>query len=103
NATARTIAAGRSGPGPVIATPSSGVYRAAPYPAQKSRLGLIIAVLAVLAVGGGVAAFVVVSGNHKPGPGSGSGSQIVNNDPNLVPRPGRDAAVAPAPDAADIA
>src|ERR1044071_4713388 len=103
NATAPVIAAGRSGSGPVVVTPSSGVYPAAPYPAQKSRLGLIIAILAVLAVGGGVAAFVVVSGNHKPGPGSGSGSQIVGKDPGLVPKPGRDAAVALAPDAADIA
>jgi eukaryotic-like serine/threonine-protein kinase len=105
NATAPTIAAGRSASGPVVVTPSSGVYPAAPYPAQKSRLGLIIAILAVLAVGGGVAAFVVVNGNHKPGPGSGSGSQIANHDPGLVPKLGRDAAVAVAvvPDAADIA
>ncbi len=103
NATAPTIAAGRSGPGPVMATPSSGVYPAAPYPPQKSRLGLIIAVLAVLAVGGGVAAFVVVNGNHKPGPGSGSGSQIASHDPGLVPKLGHDAAVALVPDAADIA
>ena len=102
NATARTIAAGRSGSGPVMATPSSGVYQA-PYPAQRSRLGLIVAILAVLAVGGGVAAFVVVSGNRKPGPGSGSGSQIASDDPGLVPRTGRDAAVALAPDASDIA
>ncbi|HEX3474180.1 MAG TPA: serine/threonine-protein kinase [Kofleriaceae bacterium] len=103
NATAPTIAAGRSGSGPVLATPSSGVYPAAPYPAPKSRLGLIIALLAVLAVGGGIAAFMVVNGNHKPGPGAGSGSQVVDRDPGLVPRVGRDAAVALAPDAADIA
>ena len=103
NATAPTIAAGRSGSGPVVATPSSGVYQAAPYPAQKSRLGLIVAILVVLAVGGGVAAFVVVNGNHKPGPGSGSGSQIASNDPGLVPKLGRDAAVALVPDATDIA
>jgi hypothetical protein len=103
NASAPTIAAGRSGSGPVLATPSSGVYPAAPYPPQKSRIGLIIAVLAVLAVGGGVAAFVVVNGNHKPGPGSGSGSQIASNDPGLVPKLGHDAAVALVPDAADIA
>jgi serine/threonine-protein kinase len=102
NASAPTIAAtGRSGSGPVVATPSSGVYSAA-YPAQKSRLGLIIAILAVLAVGGGVAAFVVVSG-RKPGPGPGSGSQVASNDPGLVPKLGHDAAVVLAPDAADIA
>jgi len=101
NASAPTIAAGRSGSGPVLATPSSGVYPAA-YPAQKSRLGLIIAILVVLAVGGGVAAFAVVSGSHKPGPGSGGGSQIAINDPGVV-KPGKDAAVALAPDAADIA
>jgi hypothetical protein len=44
-----------------------------------------------------------VSGNHKPGPGSGSGSQIASNDPGLVPKLGHDAAVALAPDAASIA
>jgi eukaryotic-like serine/threonine-protein kinase len=104
NVSAPTIAAtGRSGSGPVMATPSSGVYSAA-YPAQKSRLGLIIAILAVLAVGGGVAAFVVVSGGHKPGPGPVPGSQIASNDQGLskVVPVGKDAAVvvALAPDAA---
>jgi len=56
-------------------------------------------------VGGGVAAFAVVSGNHKPGPGPGSGSQIANKDPGVVKTGpgGKDAAVALAPDAADIA
>jgi hypothetical protein len=52
----------------------------AQYPVpQKSRLGLVIAILAVLAVGGGVAAYVVVSNGHKPG-GQGSGSQIAGSD-----------------------
>jgi hypothetical protein len=103
HATAPTVPAGRSGTGPVAAPPGSGVYPAAPYPAPKSRFGLIAAILAVLAVGGGVAAFVVVNGNHKPGPGSGSGSQIASNDPGLGPKLGHDAAVALVPDAADIA
>ncbi len=103
NATAPTVPAGRSGSGPVAVTPSSGVYPAAP-PAQKSRLGPILALLAVLAVGGGVAAFVAVSNGHKPGPGSGVGSQIASNDPGHLPPAGHDAAVAvQAPDAAEIA
>jgi serine/threonine protein kinase len=103
NASAPTIAAGRSGSGPVAVTPSSGVYRT-PDPPQQSRLGLIIAILAVLAVGGGVAAFAVVSGGHKPGPGSGAGSQIAGNDPGHLPSAGKDASVAGlAPDAAEIA
>jgi serine/threonine-protein kinase len=103
NASVPTIAAGRPGSGPVAVTPSSGVYRT-PYPPQKSRLGLIIAILAVLAVGGGIAAFVVVSGGHKPGPGSGVGSQIAGNDPGHLPSAGKDASVAGlVPDAAEIA
>jgi eukaryotic-like serine/threonine-protein kinase len=73
-ANAATIAvSGPSGSAPVMATPTSGVYPAPPVAGGKSKSGLIIAVLAVLAVGGGIAAFVVTSGKN-PGPGSGSGS-----------------------------
>src|SRR4029079_13033214 len=51
---------------------------------RRSKAGLIIAVLAVLAVGGGVAAFVLVS-DKGPDPGKGSngpekGSQVVVKD-----------------------
>jgi hypothetical protein len=110
----QVIPTGHSSSGPVVAMPNSGVY-SAQYPAQKSRIGLIIAILAVLAVGGGVAAYVVVNGGHKPGVGPGSGSQIAGNDPGhgagsagsagggTVGATGNDAAVVPAPDAADIA
>src|SRR5262249_34669728 len=53
------IATSPSGPSPIVVTPSSGVY-SAQYPVsatpQKSRAALIVAILAVLAVGGGVAA-----------------------------------------------
>jgi serine/threonine-protein kinase len=45
---------------------------------KKSKAGLIIAIIAVLAVGGGVTAFVLVS---DKGPGTGSGSQVASNDP----------------------
>jgi serine/threonine-protein kinase len=76
-----TIAA-PSGSSPLLAG-SSGVYPGTSVAMpRRSKAGLIVALLAVLAVGGGVAAFVVVSnrGNH-PGDGSGSGpgSQIANN------------------------
>src|SRR5262249_21262367 len=77
---APTIAAtGPSGSAPVVAS-SSGVYTGASVAGpKKSKAGLIIAVLAVLAVGGGVAAFVVAS--NKPEPkGPGSGSQVVIKD-----------------------
>jgi hypothetical protein len=79
---AATIAA-PSGSQPVL-TGSSGVYAGASVAMpRKSKAGLIVAILAVLAVGGGVAAFVVVGGGNKPGPGpgsgSGSGSQIASN------------------------
>jgi hypothetical protein len=85
NAHSATIAVtGPSGSGPRAAPPRSGVYPGASVSvAQKSKAGLIIAIVAVLAVGGGVAAFVVVN-NKDPGrgPGSGSdrGSQIASND-----------------------
>jgi hypothetical protein len=67
----------------------SGVYPGASVSVpRKSKAGLIAAVLAVLAVGGGVAAFVLVGDKTDgPGPGSqiasndrGSGSQIATND-----------------------
>ena len=104
NATGPTVIASHpSGPSAVMVTPSSGVY-SAQYPVpQKSRLGLVIAILAVLAVGGGVAAYVVVSnGNHRGG--QGSGSQIAGSDGRGSGVAGgdivRDAAVVAAVDAA---
>jgi len=71
---AATIAAtGPSGSAPIVATPSSGVYPGVPAAGGKSKAGLIVALLAVLAVGGGIAAFVITSGK-TPGKGPGSGS-----------------------------
>ena len=56
----------------VVSPASSGVYGTSSTPiVKKSKAGLIVAVLAVLAVGGAIAAFVIVN-NDKPGPGSGS-------------------------------
>ena len=73
-AQAATVAVtGPSGSAPIVATSISGVYPGAPVGGGKSKAGLIAAVLAVLAVGGGIAAFVVVSGKSS-GKGSGSGS-----------------------------
>jgi serine/threonine-protein kinase len=92
---------GPSGSSPIVASTGSGVYPGigtgvgAP---PKSRLGLIIAVLAVLAVGGGVAAYLVVNNTSKVGPGSGAGSDVAGRGSVEAPR---DAAiVAAAPDAA---
>jgi serine/threonine protein kinase len=88
NASAPTIAAS-SGSGPALVQPQlgppSGVYPGASTAIpRRSKAGLIIAVLAVLAVGGGVAAFVIAS-NKDPkdpdGPGSGSGSHVVITTP----------------------
>ena len=59
---------------------------------KKSKTGLIIAIIAVLAVGGGVAAFVIVSSDKK----SGSGSQVASgSDPgsDKIPDKGSDVAV----------
>src|SRR6185503_6293237 len=87
NASAPTIAA-PSGSGPALMQPQlgppSGVYPGASTAIpRRSKAGVIIAVLAVLAVGGGVAAFVVVNNKGPKGPsdGSGSGSQVVIVEP----------------------
>jgi serine/threonine protein kinase len=91
-ANAATVAATvPSGSAPIVAA-SSGVYAGGSvYPGasinagntgnagKKSKAGLIVAVLAVLAVGGGITAFLVVN-NHEPGKGSDAGSQVASND-----------------------
>jgi len=75
---------GPSGSQPVMSAGSSGVYPgpSGPHAAQKSKVGMIVAILVVLAVGGGIAALVVVNNNNNKGPGtgSGSGSQVAIND-----------------------
>jgi len=79
-----------SGPSPAVAhsgpnytpVPSTGLYdpNATVVPVKKkSKTGLIIAIIAVLAAGGGVAAFVLVSQGGGSGSGSGSGS-VGSND-----------------------
>lgn len=72
---------------------------------KKGNTGLIIAILAVLAVGGGVAAFVILGQKDNKG-GEGPGSQIASNDPgsNKVGNDVPDAGVAAAtPDAKQVA
>jgi serine/threonine-protein kinase len=105
NANMQTIAVtGPAGSAPVASASASGMYPGASTGAPpKSRVGLIIAILAVLAVGGGVAAFVVVSnGNKRPGPGSqvGSNGPERGSSGGLRPEAGLDASVAIAADAA---
>ena len=77
-----------SGGTPIVSAASSGMYGTGATPiVQKSKAGLIIAVLAVLAVGGAIAAFVIVNG-EKPGKGAGSGSQVVVTGSGKDPGPG---------------
>jgi serine/threonine-protein kinase len=109
------------GPGSGPQQSASGPYHPAtgphlaPYPdsapiqqPKKSKTGLIIAIIAVLAVGGGVAAFVIVS-NHGDTPTKGSngsdGSNIVVNDkPDAAVATAKDASIVSAPpDAAIVA
>jgi hypothetical protein len=92
NAQSAAIAAAGPSGAQHISASGSAIY---PAP-RKSKLGMILAIVAVLAVGGGVAAMVVVNGNKDPGKGSGSGSQIASNDPGsgsskVVEVGGRDA------------
>ncbi len=70
-----------SGTGPVpLASSASGPYGAASssavVPVKKSSAGIIMAIVAVLAVGGGIAAFVVMSNKDESGDSPGSGSQV---------------------------
>ncbi len=63
-----------SGTGPALSS-QSGLYDAAGsavVPPPKSKAGLIVAILAVLAVGGGIGAFVIVGQGSDTGAGSGS-------------------------------
>ncbi|HEY0482733.1 MAG TPA: serine/threonine-protein kinase [Kofleriaceae bacterium] len=77
-----TIAAsGPSGSAQALSASGSGVYPGTTVGAPpRSKLGVVVALVAVLAVAGGIAAFVVVSGKNGPGPGSGAGSQLGSNE-----------------------
>jgi serine/threonine protein kinase len=61
-------------------------------PVKKGKTGLILAILAILMVGGGVSALVIVN-SHKPGPGPGpgtggsNGSQVAIHDPHSGSNP----------------
>ena len=98
-----------SGSAPAVSGSSSGLYdpsqsNLAP---KKSSAGLIIAILSVLAVGGGVAAFVILGQKDSKG-GDGSGSQVASNDgPGTNGKVGTDtpdaAVAASSPDAKEVA
>jgi len=72
------------GSGPVMTvpstTPGSGLYAAGAsglveVAPKKSKAGLIFALIAVLALAGGIVAFVVLGNKKKTGDGDGTGSQ----------------------------
>jgi eukaryotic-like serine/threonine-protein kinase len=81
---APTVAAIQSGPSPQhqsqpnLMPPQHGYPQSGPYPGyappKKSSMGLVIAILAVLAIGGGIAAFVVL---NKDKPSNGTGSDAI--------------------------
>jgi hypothetical protein len=76
---------------------------------KKSKTGLIIAIIAILAVGGGVAAFLIVSNSDKDptkGSNGSNGSNVVVNDkPDAAPQetPKDASIVANPPDATIVA
>jgi len=58
--------------------PQSGPYAGVPYaPLKKSNTGLIIAIIAILAIGGGIAAFVVLGNKNKGTTNNGTGSDAI--------------------------
>ena len=66
------------------ASSSSGLYDPSGSqlaPKKKGNTGLLIAIFAVLAVGGGVAAFVILGQKGDGTSSTGSGSQVASNDP----------------------
>jgi len=73
-----------TGPAPIVSASGSGLYDPSASVVQvpkKSKAGIIIAIVAVLAVGGAIAAVVLMGGKKKAGDGDGSGSQIAITDP----------------------
>jgi serine/threonine-protein kinase len=83
---APTPAAGQSAGYPAMAgTPGSGLYASGgsglvEVAPKKSKAGLVFALIAVLALAGGVVAFIVLSKkDKKEGEGDGSGSVVVND------------------------
>jgi serine/threonine-protein kinase len=110
---AATIAApGPSGSAPIVVG-GPGTYPGPPV-VKKSKAGLIIAIVAVMGVGGGIAALVVIKNQGvSPPPKLGSDASVLvpvdaplitpvphdANVPDSGPGPARDAAVAEPPDA----
>ncbi len=67
-----------SGP-PMHAASASGMYdpSASALAPKKSKMGLVIAIIAILAVGGGIAAFVLLNKDENKEAAQGSGSSVV--------------------------
>ncbi len=106
NYAAPTVAAMQTGPSPIVQQlghhsqpnmmPQTGPYAGVPMggaPLKKSNAGLIIAVLAILAIGGGIAAFIVLGAKDKPKDGGDKGS----NDVAIGSATGSDKTITPPP------
>jgi hypothetical protein len=79
-----------SGPAPALSSSSSGLYdpnASATAVPKKSKVGLIVALITVVAVGGGIAAIVVITNNKKKEEGSGSGTASGETPPHKGERP----------------
>ena len=97
-----------SGPVPMAGTPGSGMYAASSSgmveAPKKSKAGLIFALIAVLAVAGGITAFVVLSQKDKAGAGGGSGTDDGSQGGVVTATLDASIAVTPGPiDAAPVA
>ncbi|HEY5927486.1 MAG TPA: serine/threonine-protein kinase [Kofleriaceae bacterium] len=72
---------GGSGPSAALSPSSSGLYDpSGSVVVKKSKTGLIVAIAVLIAVGGGIAAVMVLGGKKEKGPtGDGSGSEVADN------------------------
>ena len=68
----------QSQPNVMHGIPQSGPYPGVPYAQpKKSSMGLVIAILAILAIGGGIAAFVILGNKDKGTTNNGTGSDVI--------------------------
>jgi eukaryotic-like serine/threonine-protein kinase len=90
-----------SGPSGALSPSASGLYDpagsvvAAP---KKSKTGLVVALAVLVAVGGGIAAVVLLGGNQDTKGGDGQGSQIAEGSQNVVTPPDHGQGTTPPPD-----